>query len=340
MSIVDTTGDPTGYEIGDDCRLFTIQRSGAWFHPPSETTFHPTHMCEKHKVAWVDVPESLRWFFGIHWAGITRLTPRLIAEHIVENEMELDRVKAAFNFFIQYRQHSFTHYESNGLTRYRMAKKPLEMVTLSWDKRGIASVIQDNECYLHERLDNGGLSKVEAKVFSMLPDIRMRTLVQADTNKLVQLDLNNNQITNALSKIEMTISRSHHPDLKKVIKAAIDDAFSIKFDNLWLSHVLLGKHPDSQWAEHTLYAYHVLETEEQHSITDEFKAWLATHHAQGMVDFTMPENDIKASKMLTQCKASMAECIIALARLKQMHLDTYALYGIAHPNTSEDDEHE
>jgi hypothetical protein len=297
-------------------------------------------MMETHKVAWVDVPESLRWFFGIHWAGITRLTPRLIAEYIVENEMELDRVKAAFNFFIQYRQHSFTHYESNGLTRYRMAKKPLEMVTLSWDKRGIASVIQDNECYLHERLSNGGLSKVEAKVFSMLPDIRMQTLVQADTNKLVNLDLSSSQIIDGLSQIELIILNTSSPVIKKAIKAAIDDAFSIKFQQVWLSHVLLGKHPDSQWSESMLYAYHVLETEEQHSITDEFKTWLATQHTQGMLDFTMPENDIKASKMLAQCKASMAECILALARLKQMHLDTYALYDIARPNTSEDDEHE
>ena len=304
-------------EMVEDARLFTGMRSNALYEE---------HMQSVSKVAWIDTPTSLDWFFSMHWAGPMYLTPKFIAEYIVDNEVELPRVKAAFSFLAQHSTHSFTHYESDGVMRMRMAKKPYEMVVLGWNKRGISSVIQENECYISKKMEKGGLGRVLDMVFTLLPTLRMEAIEKEDILMLESLQGRKTDIRHMLTRIEGVSI-----DMDEVIKSAIDDALSIKFAGNWLAEILTGTH--------TYGSVNVLETQAPGTIIAEFNKWFAEHAAHDH-DFIIGENAILSKTTIGEIKALMAECVLGLGLLKEKSDALYTQYGLTPQPHDEDDEHE
>ena len=269
------------------------------------------------KVAWVDVPESLSWFFGMHWNTLGSMTPRMIAKFVVLNNLSLEKVKAAFSFFAQHHMHSFTHYESKGVTRYRMTKKPFVCVEISWNKRGIASTIQSNEVYMSKSMKDGGLKAAQDIVFSLLPKLRMEGIVLKDTNMLAKADARRQDLFNLHTKLDTSLEW----DIDDLLREQIDATCSVRFTDGWLAFVFTG-------SMHKTYTTICVRDLNDHAVAvDVFKTWL---HGEEFYkhEFSDTGNAASYLTVLAEFKGLMAECLLKVAALRERRDALYTHYGL------------
>jgi hypothetical protein len=146
--------------------------SHASVHLPAPYTLTP-------KLVWVDVPKTVSWMLGhvSKWEGSHANTSYHIGEAMLLEEKTPQDLKATLAFIEQHKYHVFTQFYKDGVSRWRITKKPYVDIKSSWGKKGLARTIQDNRFYVHHLFDADTYC---AHALASIPEIRMAKLKRAE----------------------------------------------------------------------------------------------------------------------------------------------------------------